>query len=896
MGSANWNRREFLKSSGLAAAGISSATDLRAKDQSVSIVLEEGDSATESQPVKWAASEFRETLVSKGIAVQIHSRIDQAPAGNFCFVFARERSQSYQPETCILSPRRINSRAVVMAGGSDVRGIVYAVTELADRVRFAQDPIAALAISTETVETTANRIRSIARCFESELEDKPWYHDRAMWTEYLGMLVTQRLNRFSMTFGLQYNYPMRVTDSYLYFTYPFLFSVPGYNVRVKDLPDSERDRNLETLQFIGEQTVKRGLQFQVGLWTHAYEMPAGSEPTYAIEGLSRENHAAYCRDALHRLLEAVPSISGITFRIHGESGIREGDYDFWKTVFQGVVKAQRSIEIDMHAKGMDQKMIDVALATGMPVNVSPKYWAEHMGLGYHQAAIRELEMPPHDSESKGLFSLSNGSRKFLRYGLGDLVKEGRRYGILHRIWPGTQRFLLWGDPAMAAAYGRTANLCGMDGVEWCEPLSFKGRMGSGIPGGRCAYADTSLNPKYDWQKFEYTYRVWGRLTYNPSASPEGWRRYLTNNFQGGAVAAETALANASRVLPLLTTAHDPSASNNTFWPEIYTNMPIVDAGRKQPYGDTPAPKVFANVSALDPQLFSRISDYTAELLSNERSAKYSPLEVADWLEDAGLMASRYWNEAEKRVGPAKRKPEFRRMAADVQIQSGIGRFFAKKIRSAVLWEIWRRTGDSTAGEEALKAYQTARDIWQEFATTAKPVYVADITYGYSPHLRGHWMDRLAAIDEDLFDMQQQLRSKIASPSSKDKSRIDALVQGVLSLQERPSIRVLHHPAASFRPGEPLPIDTSIEARKGRVVRLLYRHLNQAEPWNSTAMEWLDYRYRASVPAKYTQTPYPLQYYFELWEGSHAILYPGFEPNLANQPYFVVQSAVAPARV
>ena len=47
----------------------------------------------------------------------------------------------------------------------------------------------------------------------------------------------------------------------------------------------------------------------------------------------------------------------------------------------------------MHAKGMDQQMIDVALATGMPVNVSPKYWAEHMGLPYHQAAIRELEMP-----------------------------------------------------------------------------------------------------------------------------------------------------------------------------------------------------------------------------------------------------------------------------------------------------------------------------------------------------------------------------------------------------------------------------------------------------------------------------------------------------------------------
>ena len=52
-----------------------------------------------------------------------------------------------------------------------------------------------------------------------------------------------------------------------------------------------------------------------------------------------------------------------------------------------------------------------------------------------------------------------------------------------------------------------------------EPLTFKGREGSGQPGGRCAYADATLTPKYDWQKFEYYYRVWGRKLYNPEADP-----------------------------------------------------------------------------------------------------------------------------------------------------------------------------------------------------------------------------------------------------------------------------------------------------------------------------------------------------------------------------------------
>jgi hypothetical protein len=42
---------------------------------------------------------------------------------------------------------------------------------------------------------------------------------------------------------------------------------------------------------------------------------------------------------------------------------------------------------------------------------------------------------------------------------------------------------------------------------------------------------------------------------------------------------------------------------------------------------------------------------------------------------------------------------------------------------------------------------------------------------------------------------------------------------------------------------------------------------------------------ATIPAEFTKSPFPLQYYFSL---DQAAMYPGLSPNLANQPYFVLR--------
>jgi hypothetical protein len=48
-------------------------------------------------------------------------------------------------------------------------------------------------------------------------------------------------------------------------------------------------------------------------------------------------------------------------------------------------------------------------------------------------------------------------------------------------------------------------------------------------------------------------------------------------------------------------------------------------------------------------------------------------------------------------------------------------------------------------------------------------------------------------------------------------------------------------------------------------------------------------YLGVIPGSYTDTPYPLQYYFELSdEAGRAWLFPDLGANLSEQPYFVLR--------
>ena len=421
-------------------------------------------------------------------------------------------------------------------------------------------------------------------------------------------------------------------------------------------------------------------------------------------------------------------------------------------------------------------MINRALATGMPVNVSPKYWAEHLGLPYHQAAIRELEMPVEGHTGRGLMALSEGSRSFTRYGYADLLRDDRRYTVRHRVFSGTQRLLLSADPLGRAAYSRMFQFCGSTGMDLMEPLTFRGRRGSGHRGhaperlpGRSPRAAVGLGEILALVSNVGAADVQRRCRSRGSAAPAG----PGSDGRGAGVEpgggephpadgddGASALGRVRRLLArgLLEPADRRRAGPN-------------------PYGDTPAPRVFTT-SARSTRSCSRAFTEAAARIALTRAERQ--IHAA-----RGRVLARGTRPMRRRstLAPIEpgATPTLRRLVVDVTIQAGLGRFFAAKFRAGVSVRDPPENQRVTRRSTPRSSVTVGRVRRGRNCRRRRGVYAADLSISDRISEHGHWRDRLAAIDEDIARMAQRLAA-----SAPDGGRFAAFEQQ--SLRRRRGLR------------------------------------------------------------------------------------------------------------
>ena len=422
-------------------------------------------------------------------------------------------------------------------------------------------------------------------------------------------------------------------------------------------------------------------------------------------------------------------------------------------------------------------------------------------------------------------------------------------------------------------------------MELCEPLTFKGREGSGHPGGRNSYVDSSLaKVNRDTNKFAFTYLLWGRYLYNPDTAPEVHHRFFRQAFGSSGPALEAALASSSRILPLITTAWLPSASNHSFWPELYSPISILPPTGKPLYSDSPAPHNVSAINPLDPQLFSTIDQHAKDLVNGTKNARYSPGEVIEWLETMVSISTKSLAAARLSSGSRAKSPEFCQIEEDILIVNALGLYYANLFRAALFYSIYEQTGDATAAAQSLAAYRKGRDAWANIAERADKIYSTDISYGDIPIRRGHWADRLPEIDRDLRALEKYFSDKPTQRSSAGEA-----IQQANKVSRRRMVEVKHTAPDAFHSGDDLHLAMIPPASVAKSV-LWYRHVNHAERWVSAPMHKTGNAQSAFIPGSYTNSPYPLQYYFELHTADAATLHPPFNATFSNQPYYVIMSA------
>ena len=156
-------------------------------------------------------------------------------------------------------------------------------------------------------------------------------------------------------------------------------------------------------------------------------------------------------------------------------------------------------------------------------------------------------------------------------------------------------------------------------------------------------------------------------------------------------------------------------------------------------------------------------------------------------------------------------PAFRQIVEDILILNGLGLYYANLFRAALFYSIYEKTGDPAATTQSLAAYRKARDAWAVLAERADKIYTNDISYGDIAVRRGHWADRLPAIDNDVAAVEKYFAEQPVRQTSAAKA-----IQRATKASPRPIVAVDHAAPAVFTPGSDLPLTSCNESTRHRV--------------------------------------------------------------------------------
>ncbi len=698
------SRREFLKKTGLAAAAAAGASlipaPMFASDETPMVSIVTG---RQSGPVARAGVEkIVAALKDKSVSFEEVKALDEArgrmllvaglASDQGLFVDSLVRVSKAVPasrEALAIKKWSYKGRPVVVLVGSDDRGLMYAALDVADRIGWSNDAASPLSEVVEAVEKPGIRTRRVTLYTFQRAYWESRFYDEAYWRRYLDTLARNRFNLLHVVFGYE-------TGGFLAPCYPYFFDVPGYpDVKMAGMTAEMQKRNMEALDRLIAMAHARGIDIVIGIWDHIYRGggQAGGVPEYLegspateavrVSGMTDENLIPYNQAALKEFLLRFPTINGIQFRLHGESGLKNAEQGpYWKSMFKTVKETAPGMQLDFRAKGLTSEEIESALDRGVNFYIDTKMWMEQMGPPFHPTHVN-----PEDQSNR-------------RHSYADLLVYPKKYEMDWELWTGgTSRILLWGDPGYVRRVVEAASLYGGNSFGVDEPMTTKMQAQPHDLKPFDLLKPSARYYDYEFERYWHFLQVFGRIGYNADASAEIWDREFVKRFGAAAgPVVEEAMHRASWILPRIVASSYP-----------YTQFPMtVGWAEKQSLGELP---VFAKASLSDVQLFESFDEEARLLLEDGETAKVRPQETSRWFaqtaEDVGGLVAT----AERKIGERRNK-EFDAYVMDLKILANLARYHSQRIPAAVSYCLFDRTKDVRALDDAIEYERKAIAAWQ----------------------------------------------------------------------------------------------------------------------------------------------------------------------------------------
>ncbi len=359
-------------------------------------------------------------------------------------------------------------RGPCMVTGGDLRGVMYGLLEAAEQIRD-QGRLS------HVEGAPAVGIRGVRLVLEDARLERSW--PQQFWRNIFSTLARNRFNRFHLVFAqpAPYRYWVDVRE------------FPG--ARIAGLNAASRQQNLAMLGSIAQAAVEFGLDFTLGI---------RESEGRRIEGLGRDDIAAYSHAALGQVLAAAKSVRAV--ELHSDA---TGDVQTELWEIRAIREAGRLVRLELSGAPPAGTLLEAAREAGVPVRVSREFWPGGFGRPYQ---------PAEAGPSRGYMNLLAKPHPF------EILWEVRASDA--------GRPLLWGDPDYVRRAVHAFTLGASNGFE----------------------IDVPLEPE-QFHRFWFDLLLWGRLSYNPAAPEAIWRREFNSRFGAAGASALEAYQAASTVLP-----------------------------------------------------------------------------------------------------------------------------------------------------------------------------------------------------------------------------------------------------------------------------------------------------------------------------------------------------------